>query len=220
MEQVQENEVMTPASRILTAYKDYLLNNGKRPASVYKFSADLGMKEEDFYAHFGSFTAVERAIWNNFIDSTVSKLKADDNFAQFSAREKILTFYYAFFEEIKSSRSFILLQLENQKKLQIVPDYLKDFRLRYQQFIEEVINTGKEDGEIARRPYLDKRYPSFFWLQMAFLLLFWRDDNSAGFERTDAAIEKSVNLSFDLIGKGAVDSVVDFAKFLYQARNQ
>jgi hypothetical protein len=55
-------------------------------------------------------------------------------------------------------------------------------------------------------------------MHLGFLLLFWRDDESAGFEKTDAAIEKSVNLAFDLIGKGAVDSAFDFAKFLYQAK--
>ena len=47
-------------------------------------------------------------------------------------------------------------------------------------------------------------------------MLFWKEDNSPGFEKTDAAIEKSVNLAFDLIGKGAVDSAIDFAKFMYQ----
>ena len=36
------------------------------------------------------------------------------------------------------------------------------------------------------------------------------------FEKTDEAVEKVVNLSFDLIGKGAVDSMLDFAKFMYQ----
>ena len=50
------------------------------------------------------------------------------------------------------------------------------------------------------------------------MLKFWKDDSSADFEKTDAAVEKSVNLAFDLIGKGAVDSVVDFAKFLYQTK--
>jgi hypothetical protein len=55
-------------------------------------------------------------------------------------------------------------------------------------------------------------------MQLAFLLMFWRDDNSPAFEQTDAAIEKSVNLAFDLIGKGAIDSMLDFAKFLYQSK--
>jgi len=53
-------------------------------------------------------------------------------------------------------------------------------------------------------------------LQFLFVLNFWLNDDSAQFEKTDAAIEKAVHLSFDLMGKGPLDTMVDFAKFLYQ----
>ena len=33
---------------------------------------------------------------------------------------------------------------------------------------------------------------------------------------TDEAIEKSVNLAFDIIGKGVLDNALDFGKFLFQ----
>jgi hypothetical protein len=112
----------------------------------------------------------------------------------------------------------VLLQLENHKKLEITPESLKDFKLEFETFIESVLNAGKESGEVAKRPYLDRSYPHLFWFHFGFILIFWKDDSSAGFEKTDAAVEKSVNLAFDLIGKGAVDSVVDFAKFLYQSK--
>lgn len=220
METLQETELMSPETRIINAYKDYILNNGKRPASVYKFAADLGLSEQEFYSHFGSFVSIERKIWEAFVTDTVSRLEADQPYQGFSSREKILAFYYAFFEELKKSRSFALLQLENQKKFDLTPGYLKDFKTAFQKYISGVVDEGKTNGEIARRPYVDKKYPSVFWLHMGFVLLFWRDDNSADFEKTDAAIEKSVNLAFDLIGKGAVDTVVDFAKFLYQSRGK
>jgi hypothetical protein len=110
------------------------------------------------------------------------------------------------------------VQLENHRKLEVIPEFLKDFKKDYETYVESVLNAGKTNGEVAKRPYLDKRYPQIFWFHMAFLLIFWKDDTSAGFEKTDAAIEKSVNLAFDLIGKGAVDSVIDFAKFLYQTK--
>jgi hypothetical protein len=77
---------------------------------------------------------------------------------------------------------------------------------------------GKTRGEVAARPYLDKQYPALFWFHLGFVLLFWKDDDSAGFEKTDAAVEKSVNLAFDLIGKGALDTAIDFAKFIYQTK--
>lgn len=200
------------------AYVDYLLSHGKRPPSIFKFSQDLGIKEEEFYNYFGSFSGLDRHIWASFISRTTQRLNADEAYAAFSAREKILTFYYAFFEELKSNRSFVLLQLETNKKLQITPEFLKDFRIQFENFMNDLIAAGKVNGEIAVRPLLDNRYADLFWVHFTFLLGFWKDDNSAGFEKTDAAIEKSVNVAFDLIGKGPVDSVIDFAKFLYQVR--
>ena len=128
----------------------------------------------------------------------------------------MLAFYYTLLEELKSHRSFVLLQLSSHNRLELVPEYLKTFRTTFEAFIESILNEGKGNGEVATRPYLDRRYPQLFWLHMGFILMFWKDDDSAAFEKTDAAVEKSVNLAFDLIGKGAVDSVIDFGKFLYQ----
>jgi AcrR family transcriptional regulator len=205
-------------AKIQAAYIAHMLNHGKRPASVFKFCTDLGVKEDTFYDHFGSFDGLEKHIWKSFIDTTTAHLKADNEYAAFSTREKILAFYYTFFEVLKSARSFILVQLEHQRKLELIPEFMKDFKSSYETFIESTLQAGQTSGEVARRPFLDKQYPRLFWLHMAFLLMFWKDDNSPAFEKTDAAIEKSVNLAFDLIGKGAVDSVIDFAKFLYQAK--
>lgn len=207
-----------PESRIRTAYMDYLLNHGQKPASIFKFCLDLGIQEADFYSHFGSFESLERQIWKGFIEETLLRLKNDDAYAAFSAREKILAFYYTFFEDMKSNRSFALLQLDRHTRPELVPGFLKDLKAAYEDHVENVLVEGKEKGEIAKRPYLDNRYPQLFWMHMGFLLMFWKNDDSAAFEQTDAAIEKSVHLAFDLIGNGAVDTAVDFAKFLYQTK--
>jgi hypothetical protein len=119
-------------------------------------------------------------------------------------------------EELKKHRSFVLLQLDGLNKPTPMPHQLKGFKASFERFVESVLSQGKGSGEVATRPFLDKRYPQLFWLHMGFILLFWKNDNSADFEKTDAAVEKSVNLAFDLIGKGAVDSAIDFSKFLYQ----
>lgn len=202
--------------KIRSSYIEFLLTQGKRPASVYKFCLDLGIKEDAFYDYVGSFEGLEKHIWKGFIEKTISRLKTDSSFKGFTAREKILAFYYTLLEELKQNRSYVLFQLENSKKPELIPEYIKGFKTEFESFFETTLNEGKGKGEVANRPVLDKRYPQLFWLHMAFILLFWKEDGSAGFEKTDAAIEKSVNLAFDLIGKGAVDSAIDFVKFLYQ----
>lgn len=205
-------------SHIRTAYIEHLLMTGSRPPSVFKFCTDIGITEDVFYTSFGSFEGLERNVWKSFIVQTTDRLKADKSYQAFSSREKILAFYFTLFEELRANRSFILLQLSNRNKLELIPEFLRDFKNEFEVYISAVLETGKASGEVAKRPYLDKTYPKTFWLQLAFLLMFWRDDSSAGFENTDAAIEKSVNLAFDLIGAGAVDSMIDFAKFLYQTK--
>lgn len=98
------------------------------------------------------------------------------------------------------------------------PPHLKKFREVYKEFSMELINEGVSTNEIVNRPYLTDSYHEGLWGQLLFLLHFWMKDDSIGFEKTDAAIEKSVNLSLDLLGKGVVDSMVDFAKFMFQSK--
>lgn len=204
------------AEKITAAYRDYVLTEGKQPASVFKFCKDQGFKEDEFYQYFGSFEALEKAIWKNFVDETRSKMEADASYSTFTTREKILTFYFMLTEALKTDRSFVLHQLKSWKKPGLVPTFLKGFKASFDEWINSVLNEGKASGEIAKRPYLDERYDVLFWLHLMFILQFWSHDDSANFEKTDAAIEKSVNLAFDLIGKGVLDNALDFGKFLYQ----
>lgn len=204
---------------ILESYKSHLLNEGAPPKSIYKFCIDLGISETDFYNHFGSFEAIDRAIWKSFIETTIGNLQSDEAFSEFSSREKMLTFYFSLAELLKMNRSYILLALKDHKAPELVPNFIKDFKTSFEAFATEILNDGMQKSEIARRPLLDKQYPKLFWIHMSFFILYWKSDTSKGFERTDVFIEKSVNLAFDLIGKGAVDSAIDFLKFLYQNKS-
>ena len=212
----RKSESKASEEKIKSAYIESVLTQGSRPVSVYKFCLDIGIKEEEFYNLYGSFDGLENHIWKGFIDKTISRLRSDKAFNTFITREKILAFYFTLLEELKSHRSYVLFQLEHSKKFELVPDYAKAFKAEFETFFESILNVAKGTGEVASRPILDKRYPQLFWMHLGFILLFWKQDNSPGFEKTDAAIEKSVNLAFDLIGKGALDSAIDFAKFLYQ----
>jgi hypothetical protein len=99
-----------------------------------------------------------------------------------------------------------------------LPAEMKIFRERFKDFASEIILEGKETQEIANRPIISDRYDEALWLQVLFVFNYWLSDQTPGFEKTDAAIEKSVNLAFDLMGKSALDSFLDFAKFLYQTK--
>ena len=198
------------------AYRTYLLTEGAQPASVFAFCRDNGLTETDFYSHFASFEALEKAIWRGYAQTVVAKLTSDDAYTSFSAREKVLSFHFTLAEVLKSDRSFVLHQLKSWKVKAVTPTYLKAFKSEFDSWIDHVLNTGKQSQEIAARPFLDTQYGNLFWMHLLFILQFWVHDESVNFEKTDMAIEKSVNLAFDLIGKGVLDNALDFGKFLYQ----
>jgi hypothetical protein len=211
----------TGKDAILKSYREALLKDGRQPTSVFSFCESLGISEIEFYESYASFEAIESAIWSNYFASVVGRLARDSNYSNFSVREKILAFYYTLVDVLRSDRSFVLFLLRSWKNPAVTPIFLRRFKYEFDQWLNSIINEGKTSGEIPARPFIDKQYDKLFWLHLLFILHFWSGDNSASFEKTDAAIEKSVNLAADLIGKGVLDQALDFGKFLYQnSRNQ
>ena len=71
-------------------------------------------------------------------------------------------------------------------------------------------------GQVSSSPSSEGLPGAAFWQQMLFVLGFFAKDDTVDFERTDAAVEKAVTLSFDLVGRNTLDSAVDFVRFLVQ----
>ena len=66
------------------------------------------------------------------------------------------------------------------------------------------------------KKYSDPVFAEGAWVQFLFVLKFWLNDHSKGFEKTDILIEKSVNTAFDLIDTKPVESLFDLGKFLWK----
>lgn len=204
---------------ILEGYKNHVLEYGSAPNSVFKFAKDLKMKEEDFYTYFTSFDSIKSAIWVQIFEDTILQVESQEVFKEYSAREKFLSFLFTWVEVLKKNRSYLLSLYQHQtQSLTGMSKEVVDFKQRFKDFANEIILEGKETDEIANRPIISDRYDEALWFQTAFVLKYWLEDRSPSFEKTDAAIEKSVNLAFDLMGKSALDSFLDFAKFLYQTK--
>lgn len=207
-----------PAKKIKEAYINYVLENGSKPASIFKFVKELKIKETLFYDHFNSFENIERAIWGDMFSETIMAIKSEGVYDEYSSREKLLAFFYTWIETLKSQRSFILQSVQKGMKPEFTPYYLEGVKEGFKEWIAEVLLEAKETEEVLVRPIVSDRYDDAIWLQFLFVLGFWIKDDTKGFEKTDAAIEKSVNLAFDLMGRGPLDAMLDFGKFLFQNR--
>ena len=71
-----------------------------------------------------------------------------------------------------------------------------------------------ESKELADRRYLSKRYKDALWVQFGIILNFWVNDSSSNFEKTDEAIERGVNVTFDLFQRSPLDNIIDYGKFI------
>lgn len=217
----QENSIVDNGEAkimLLKAFKRHYLLHGNLPPSIYAFVKDLDVEEDEFFKHFNSFKDLERQLWLHYFIDVAERLEKDDSYLNFSIREKLLAFYFTFYEVIQPDRSFILTAYEKNLTKNMDTYFLKHFKEHFKNHVEELLLEGKETDEVAERPYIDKNYHKGFWTQFIFVLNFWLKDESRGFEKTDEAIEKAVHLSFDFIAKGPLDSLVDFAKFVYQNR--
>jgi AcrR family transcriptional regulator len=213
---VQETLQQDLSEILQKEYILFVLENGAQPATVYQFAKKLGLDESEFYERFNSFNALEKQIWKRYFEQTVEKVEGEEMYNQYSVREKLLAFYYTFIEVLKANKSFVTYSLKDFKRSERNPEILKSFKEPFLYYINELLNEGKETDEILNRPFISNSYHEGIWLQFLFILQFWLHDDSPQFEKTDVAIEKSVNLSFDLMGKGPLDTMVDFAKFIYQ----
>ncbi|UYZ64598.1 TetR/AcrR family transcriptional regulator [Hymenobacter weizhouensis] len=209
-----------PKARIKQAYLDYVLRKGTPPATVFKLTQKLDLPEQEFYRYYASFEVLERDLWADFGRQAYDTASKEPVWAGYGAREKLLGFYYTLLEVLKRNRSFALNSLRRSlhRMPGLTPRVLDGLRQEFEEFVTEILRAGRQSGEVATRPLLQNSYPRFFWQQLLFVLGFFARDESVNFERTDAAVEKAVTLSFDLVGRNTLDSATDFVRFLVQSR--
>ncbi len=199
---------------IISAYMDYVLENEKAPKTVFKFSKEIKIKEEDFYQFFGSIEAVQKKIWTKFFSNTKELLEKNEDYENMSTREKMLSFFFTYFELLTLNRSYVLFVLKEHENVLKSLSQLKNLRKEFKDFVAIL---AKENNEGKNYKFL-KQSPQLVaegsWLQLMFLMKFWMNDDSQGFEKTDVAIEKSVNTIFDVFDHTPIESLVDFGKFL------
>lgn len=208
---------METRERILAGYTAYLQEHGHPPKSVRAFCKPLEISDAEFFRNFGSLDAVESELWRTRIDHVIASLRLGPEWVQFSARERMTAFLFAFLEDSLELRSALLTRQCEIHPL-ARPAWLSGLRRSHRAFVQEVIDRGLETGKIAERGTLINVYPDVFHAHLLAIIGYHLRDTSPGYERTDAFIEKSVRLAFDLIGTQAVDSAADLLRFLIPSR--
>lgn len=208
---------MANAEEIKSSYIDFVLTHGEPPKSVYNFSKKLKITEAEFYHFYASFPAIEKAVWEDLTLATILKIREQEVWPEYTSREKMLSFFYSFLELLKTKRSFVIYTLKKIPKKIGTPDLFSETKPVFLSFSEDVINEGIDSGELVERKFFSKHYKDALWIQFVFIVRFWADDDSHNFEKTDEAVEKGINVAFDLFQRSPIDNLFEYGKFM--ARN-
>lgn len=207
-------------SDIVSFYMDYVLTHNHKPKSVYAFAKDNNFEEQKFYEFFNSFEVLEQSIFKIFFDNTLEVLNKSDDYQSFDARNKLLSFYFTFFEVLTANRSYVIHALDTDKtrlqSLKVLSHLKKSFTNFIEQLDIKTLDLKHEQLEKIKNRGLKESA----WFQLLLTIKFWMDDTSPSFEKTDIYIEKSVQASFDLIDTTPLKSLIDFGKFIYKEKIQ
>jgi hypothetical protein len=208
------------ADDLIKLYMEYYLEHGEAPKSVYHFSKVNNFEEKDFYQFFGSFQAIENHVFQAFFDQTMKLLAKSEEYGTFEARNKLLSFYFTYFELLTANRSFVLSILGNGDPSMKSLKVLSSLRSSFSEYIEELEIETLDLKEEKLEMLKERSIKESSWTQFLVTLKFWMEDSSAGFEKTDMFIEKSVNTGFDLLDVKPLKSIIDFGKFLFKEKIQ
>ena len=204
--------------KIYDAYSTQVLEHEKEPKSVYLFCKKNKIEETDFYKSFASLEDIKESIFSKFFDNAYTLIIKEKGFDAQVPKEKLLSFYFTFFEVLLLNRSYVLFILSNSGEKMQKLSSLRRLRNSFKQFASGLIQEGNTSKQSILTKHPELIFSEGAWLQLLFLLKFWMEDSSPSFEKTDMAIEKSVQTVFELFDNTPLDSVIDFGKFLWNEK--
>lgn len=205
-------------SDLIALYMDFVLMHDHKPKSVYAFAKDNNFDESKFYEFFTSFEALEQSIFKVFFDNTHAALEKSDDYQSFDTRNKLLSFYYTFFENLTANRSYVVHALKGNKNDMKSLKVLSHLKKSFNNYIEHLGINLIDVRQDQLQKIQNRGLKESAWFQLLVTMKFWLDDTSPSFEKTDIFIEKSVKASFDLIDTTPLKSIIDFGKFLFKEK--
>lgn len=203
---------------IIGSYMDYVLRHNEEPKNVYLFCSDTTIEESDFYSFFSSFSALKQEVWVKFFENARAVLEKDAAYQTYSDKDKLLSFYFTLFEILTLNRTYVVFTLKENKEGLKNLRCLKQFRKEFKDFIIEIIRANSTAANEKILKVSQAVFSEGAWIQFLFLLKYWIDDTSKGFEKTDVLIEKSVTTVVGLLDTKHLENLLDLGKFLWKER--
>jgi hypothetical protein len=203
---------------IVSLYMDEVLETQKKPVSVFHFVKGKDFTEAEFYNFFGTLEGLEKEIFRMFFANTVDLLHKNTDYPEYTMKNKMLSFYFTFFEVLTANRSYVLQSLKSHQNPIRNLTQLSLLRESFKEYVSEILTDDYRLEQEKLQKYQEKTIQETAWLQLMMTIKFWTDDSSPAFEKTDIFIEKSVNASFELMNVAPLNHLIDLGKFLFKEK--
>lgn len=205
---------------ILTLYMDLVSENQEQPNDVADFCKQVNLDEANFLKHFKSLKKVEKTIFNELFKNSLEVLNESEEFLSFDGKNKLLSLYFTFFENLNLNRAYVEVDLKGWKNQLKSYKTLSNLKKSFLQFVDSLALSES----ILPIDGFEKLQSNFInqsaWIQLLITIKFWLEDTSESFEKTDIFIEKSINTSFELIENKFFKNAFDLGKFVYKEKFQ
>lgn len=203
---------------ILSLYIDQFLENDGSVENVYKFCKHNKIEESQLYMFFSSLEQIKTFFWEKIFENTLNTIEKSEGYFEMSKQEKLLTFYFTCFENLTLNRNFVRAILPQDirdiKSLKV----LSSFREHFLDFIDTNMSIQQTETDKTINKITKPITMQSYWLQFLFILKFWLDDTSKGFEKTDIMIEKTVKAGTEIFDLTPFEGLIDFGKFLWKEK--
>lgn len=203
---------------IIKAFVEYVQHHGSAPNTLSEFCLVKHLESSKVRKHYRTISAIEKAAWAHWFEETFNVLNNSAEYKDYNARERLLSFYYTWLDTIKPARSYVQRAPKLPGLFSALDLFLGDVEKAFLQYTHALVKMASAGEEIVARPVITNYYNRAVWQQFLFIMNFWIKDKSEEQSKTDEAIERSVNLLFELAARNQMDAIIDFGKFLFKSR--
>lgn len=202
-------------ARLIDLYMEAVAKEERKPYDVERFALEHDFEEARFFRYFEDFESLDKRIFKILFDTSVDTLTESADFMTFSKKDKLLSLYYTFFENLLLNRKFCTVVIKSYGLSWGVITLFSELKESFGDFIDflelETLSLNINQLETIQK----KSIKEAAWVQFLLVLKFWMADESINKEKTDIFIEKSINTSVDLLNTQSLFNIIDLGKFLY-----
>ncbi len=154
----------TTEEQIIDHYMDEVLSNETTSQSVYAFAKRHNFEESEFYNFFNGFEHLQEEIFAAFGRNTIQMIEQGQEYSQYDTQQKLLSFYFTFFELLTANRSYVMAQLKDNKDKLSAFKALGALRRVFVNFVERlgVVNVDFKSEQLNK--LRDKGVSESLWL--------------------------------------------------------